>query len=197
MRRILTGLALLIVLTGLIPAAEETPSPDRGTSPSIAGLKVEIREGSVLASFQLVGALDSETRARIASGLETTFDYRVELVRRRRFWPDARIRQHRILASAKYDSLSRQYGLTLKLDGEVERSSTTDRAEEMEEWLTVVKEISLGLTSELLPQEEYAVRVKADFPLRFILLFIPWDRDTAWVRGPLPSFPVTEHEPHR
>jgi uncharacterized protein DUF4390 len=196
MRRILTGLALLIVLTDLIPAAEEAPSADRGTSPSISGLNVEIREGSVLASFQLVGALDSETRARIASGLETTFDYRVELVRRRRFWPDARIRQHRILTSAKYDSLSRQYGLTLKLDGEVERSSTTDRAEEMEEWLTAVKEIPLGMTSELLPQEEYAVRVKADFPPRFILLFIPWDRDTAWVRGAVPSSPVTEHESH-
>jgi uncharacterized protein DUF4390 len=196
MRRILTGLALLIVLTGLIPAAEETPPPDRETPPSIAGLNVEIREGSILASFRLVGALDSETKARIASGLETTFDYRVELVRRRRFWPDARVRQHRILTSAKYDSLSRQYGLTLKLDGEVERSSTTDRAEEMEEWLTVVKEISLGMTSELLPQEEYAVRVKADFPPRFVLLFIPWDRDTAWVRGVLPSHPVTEHESH-
>jgi hypothetical protein len=157
---------------------------------------VEIRDGLVLASFQLVGALDSDTQTRIASGLETTFDYRVELVRRRKFWPDAQIRQHRILTSAKFDSLSRQYGLTLKLDGEVERSSTTDRAEEMEQWLTVVKDVSLGMASELLPQEEYAVRVKADFPLRFILLFIPWDRDTAWVRGPLPSLPVTEHEPH-
>ncbi|MCI0410517.1 MAG: DUF4390 domain-containing protein [Acidobacteria bacterium] len=196
MRRILPGLALLIVLTSPVSAAEETPSPDPKSSPSIAGLNVEIRDGLVLASFQLVGALDSETRTRIASGLETTFDYRVELVRRRRFWPDARVRQHRILTSAKFDSLSRQYGLTLKLDGEVERSSTTDRAEEMERWLTGVKEVSLGMASELLPQEEYAVRVKADFPPRFILLFIPWDRDTAWVRGALPPLPVTEHEPH-
>ena len=196
MRRILPGLALLIALSSPVSAAEETPSPDPRSSPSIAELRVEIRDGLVLASFQLVGALDSDTQTRIASGLETTFDYRVELVRRRKFWPDSKIRQHRILTSAKFDSLSRQYGLTLKLDGEVERSSTTDRAEEMEQWLTVVKDISLGMASELLPQEEYAVRVKADFPPRFILLFIPWDRDTAWVRGALPSLPVTEHEPH-
>ncbi|MCI0659016.1 MAG: DUF4390 domain-containing protein [Acidobacteria bacterium] len=195
MRRILPGLALLIALSSPVSAAEETPSPDPGSSPSIAGLNVEIRDGLVLASFQLVGALDSETHTRIASGLETTFDYRVELVRKRRFWPDARIRQHRIMTSAKFDSLSRQYGLTLKLDGEVERSSTTDRVEEMEQWLTVVKDVSLGMASELLPQEEYAVRVKADFPVRFILLFIPWDRDTDWVRGALPPLPVTEHEP--
>jgi len=195
MRRILPGLALLIVLASPVPAAEETPSPDPVSSPSITGLTVEIRDGSVLASFHLLGALDSDTRTRIASGLETTFDYRVELVRRRRFWPDARVRQHRILTSVKFDSLSRQYGLTLKLDGEVERSSTTDRAEEMEQWLTAVKEISLGTISDLPPEGEYAVRVKADFPPRFILLFIPWDRDTAWVRGPLPPFPVTEHEP--
>ena len=195
MPRILPGLALLMVLTSPASAAEETPSPEPGSSPSIAGLNVQIRDGVVLASFHLAGALDSETRAHIASGLETTFDYRVELVRKRRLWPDARIRQHRILTSAKFDSLSRQYGLTLKLDGEVERSSTTDRAEEMEQWLTVVQDVSLGVTSELLPDQEYAVRVKADFPPRFILLFIPWDRDTDWVRGALPSLPVTVHEP--
>jgi len=196
MPRILPGFALLMVLTSLVSAAEETPSPEPGSSPSIAGLNVQIREGVVLATFHMAGALDSETRARIASGLETTFDYRVELVRKRRFWPDARIRQHRILTSATFDSLSRQYGLTLKLDGEVERSSTTDRVEEMEQWLTVVQDVSLGVTSELLPDQEYAVRVKADFPPRFILLFIPWDRDTDWVRFALPSLPVTVHE-HR
>jgi|GEM_PF-897028 hypothetical protein len=195
MRRILPGLALLIVLTSPVSAAEETPAPDPGPPPSITGLIVQIRDGVVLASFHLAGALDSETRARIASGLETTFDYRVELVRKRRFWPDARVRQHRILTSAKFDSLSRQYGLTLKLDGEVERSSTTDRVEEMEHWLTAVQDVSLGMTTELLPDQEYAVRVKADFPPRFILLFIPWDRDTDWVRGALPSPPVTVHEP--
>jgi len=196
MRRIAPGLALLLILSGR-PLAAEDSAPPSGVSPRIVDLRVGDREGTVLVSFRLVGALDAEARARIASGLETTYNYRLEVLRRRRFWSDARVRDHRILTSVKYDSLSRQYGLTLKLDGEVERSSTTDRVDEMERWLTSVKEISLGLASELLPAEQYLVRVKADFPLRFVWLFIPWDRDTPWARAPLSAPSVTSHEPNR
>lgn len=198
MRRILLpGLALLLwLLPGSRPAQGETASSEPEGSPAITQLTLEVRDGSLLASFALAGGLDSETKARLASGLETSFDFRVELLRRRRFWPDARLAQHRVVTSAKFDSLSRRYGLLLKIDGEVERSSTTDRLEEMEAWLTHVRGISLGAVQALLPPEDYAVRVKADFPPRFVLLFIPWDRDTSWVRVALPTQPVTEHDSH-
>jgi len=166
-------------------------------SPAITHLKLEVRDGSLLASFELAGGLDSETKARLASGLETSFDFRVELLRRRRFWPDARLTQHRVVTSAKFDSLSRRYSLLLKVDGEVERSSTTDRLDEMETWLTHVHGISMGSTETLLPPEDFMVRVKADFPPRFVLLFIPWNRDTSWARADLPTQPVTEHDTHR
>ena len=197
MRRLLFGLALLALLPGPSSPADEAPPVEAKFSPKIEDLKVEFRDGSALASFRLVGGLDAETRARIASGLETTFDFRLEVLRKRRFWADAHVQQHRILTSVKFDSLSRQYALSLKLDGEVERSSTTDRADEMERWLTAVNEISLGPSAELLPPEEFSVRVKADFPVHFVLLFIPWDRDTSWVRVSFPSSPVTEHGPRR
>ena len=158
MRRIAPGLALLLILSGR-PLAAEDSAPPSGVSPRIVDLRVGDREGTVLVSFRLVGALDAEARARIASGLETTYNYRLEVLRRRRFWSDARVRDHRILTS--------------------------------------VKEISLGLASELLPAEQYLVRVKADFPLRFVWLFIPWDRDTPWARAPLSAPSVTSHEPNR
>jgi uncharacterized protein DUF4390 len=196
MRRILPGLLLLFLSTSA-PCADEASAGAREDGPRIVDLTSELRGGALLISFRLLGGLDAETRARIAAGLETTFDYRIEVLRHRRFWADAKVRQHQLLTSVKYDSLSRRYDLGLKMDGEMERSSTTDRAEEMERWLTSVSEISLGPAADLLPPEDFSVRVKADFPLRFVLLFIPWDRDTAWARIPFAAPPVTRHDSQR
>jgi hypothetical protein len=73
------------------------------------------------------------------------------------------------------------------VDGEVERSSTTDKPEEMRRWMTEVQGIPLGPVSGFTPAEDFSVRVKSNLQPRFVLLFIPWNRDTAWVRVPLPE----------
>lgn len=194
MRRILPGFVFLLLLPA--PALAQAPaqvSDETRAAPHIGDLQVRIRDGQILASFRLDGALDDETRARIASGLETEFEYRLEIIRPRRLWIDGKMVQHRLVTAVKYDSLSRQYGLTLKRDGKVERSSTTDRREEMESWLTFLHEIPLGAAAEFVPPADYAVRVRAEFPIRFVLYFIPWDQDTSWMRAALPPSPDTEH----
>jgi len=195
MSRRFSGLILLALSLGAAVAAAESPPEETRASPRIEALSVGIQDGVVLVSFRLAGALDADLRAQIASGLETSFNYRVELLRRRRFWPDARLQDHQVTTSVKFDSLSRQYGLALRLDGEVERSSTTDKADEMERWLTEVHEIPLGPPAELSPPEDYSVRVKANFPLHFIFYFIPWNHDTPWARTSLPSASLTDHGP--
>ncbi len=129
--------------------------------------------------------MDDEMLDNIASGLETAIDYRVEVLRQRRFWPDETTAQHRLQASVKYDSLSRQYSLVLRVDGEVRRSSTTDKPEEMKRWLTEIGGIPLGPVSGFMPPEDFSVRVKSDLRPRFVLFFIPWNRDTSWERIPL------------
>jgi Domain of unknown function (DUF4390) len=196
MRRILPGLVFLFLLAAptLPPASAQDPevSEHARASPHIGDLKVEIRDGQILATFRLDDALDADARARIASGLETEFEYRLEIIRPRRFWIDSKLVQHELVAGVKYDSLSRQYGLTLKRDGKVERSSTTDRRDEMERWLTLLRDIPLGAAGDFVPLEDYAVRVRAEFPVRFVLFFIPWDQDTSWEKAALPG-PVTEH----
>ncbi|HEU5182401.1 MAG TPA: DUF4390 domain-containing protein [Candidatus Polarisedimenticolia bacterium] len=195
MRRILPGLVSLLLLP--VPALAQAPArapEETPTAPRIGDLKVEIREGQILASFRLDGALDDETRARIASGLETEFEYRLEIIKPRRLWVDGKMAQHRLITGVKYDSLSRQYGLTLKRDGKVERSSTTDRKEEMERWLTFLGDIPLGAAAEYIPPGDYAVRVRAEFPMRFLLYFIPWDQDTSWEKAALPAPPLGEHD---
>lgn len=181
-------LLLLILVSGTVSAAEDDTSQTvEAPRPSIAALTVDRVDGQFVAAFRLDLAFDAEILGKIASGLETVFDYRLEVIRRRRFWIDERTVQRRVLVSTRYDSLSRQYSLILKVDGEVEKSSTTDKPEEMRRWMTEVQGVVLGPVSGFTPPEEFTVRVKSDLQPRFVLLFIPWDRDTAWKRVPLLS----------
>ena len=183
------SLLILLLLAAGLPAAagEEPPPPPGPPPPAIAGLSVGRSDGQYTVSFRLESAFDDEVLGKIDSGLETEFDYRVEVIRRRKFWIDEHTVERRVLASTRYDSLSRQYSLVLKVDGEVERSSTTDKPEEMRRWMTEIQEIDLGPVSGFTPPEDFSVRVKSDLQSRFILLFIPWDRDTPWARVPLVS----------
>jgi Domain of unknown function (DUF4390) len=190
MPRNLPGFLLLCLLLwggGVSVAGGTTPPAPTKESPHIAGLSVERVDGQFVASFRLASVFDPDVLGKIESGLETVFEYRLEVLHRRRFWIDERTVQHRILASTRYDSLSRQYSLLLKVDGEVERSSTTDKPEEMRRWITDIRGVPLGPVSGFIPPGEYIVRVKADLQPRFVLLFIPWSRDTSWVRAPLPG----------
>lgn len=179
-------LLLLILVSGTVSAADdETSQTVEAPRPSIAALTVDRVDGQYVAAFRLDLAFDAEILGKIASGLETVFDYRLEVIRRRRLWIDERTVQRRVLVSTRYDSLSRQYSLILKVDGEVEKSSTTDKPEEMRRWMTEVQGVVLGPVSGFTPPEEFTVRVKSDLQPRFVLLFIPWDRDTDWKRVPL------------
>jgi len=188
-RTLLRSLFLLLVLVsgGMSAAKDGNSEAAEEPRPSIAELTVDRVDGQYVASFRLDSAFDAEILGRIASGLETVFDYRLEVIHRRKFWIDERTVQRRVLVSTRYDSLSRQYSLILKVDGEVEKSSTTDKPEEMRRWMTEIQEVVLGPVSGITPPEEYTVRAKSDLQPRFVLLFIPWDRDTAWTRVPLLS----------
>src|SRR5215471_2654166 len=104
MSRRFSGLILLALSLGAAVAAAESPPEETRASPRIEALSVGIQDGVVLVSFRLAGALDADLRAQIASGLETSFNYRVELLRRRRFWPDARLQDHQVTTSVKFDS---------------------------------------------------------------------------------------------
>jgi hypothetical protein len=180
----------IAILAAAPPGAGATP-------PEIAALSVEQRDGEFFVSFRLEAGWDPELLGSVASGLETGFDYEVEVVRPRRMWPDEKVSRHRLEARAKYDRLTGQYSLVLKLDGEVLRSSATDREEEMKRWLTRVEGLPLGPATRFARPEEHEVRVKSDFPVRFVLLFIPWDRDTAWARAPLGPPQMGAREPAR
>jgi len=173
---LLPFLALLALDGGNLRASPESRAP------VIVGLSIAQWNDQYQISFRLDSAFDQEILGDIASGLETAFEYRVEVLRRRRFWLDEQIVARRIQTVVEYDGLSRQYRLTLKVDGQVDRSFITDKAEEMRRWMTDIRGITLGPLSGFVPPEDFIVRVKSDLRPHFILLFIPWTRDTGWVR---------------
>jgi len=189
MPQVLTRNVLSVSLLSLVLLT----AGDAGT-PEIAGLSVTEHSGHYQASFRLESAFDEELLSRIGSGMETTLVYQVEVLRRRRFWLDDRFGQFRIETVVRYDSLSGQYSLGLKLDGEVQRSSTTDRPEEMRLWMTEIRGIDLGPVTAFVPPEDFIVRVKSDIRTRFVLLFIPWGRDTGWARVALAPGPPASDE---
>ena len=197
MRRPLPGLFLAICLVLSSSAGRTAEPPDGPVSAEIVGLSLAQKDGQYQVSFRLQGGLSDEVKDRIAACLETLLEYRVEVLRRRRLWVDERVVQQRLLAIVRYDSLSRQYGLTLKVNGEVARSSTTDKREEMERWLTEIRGIPLGSVGDFAPPGDYFVRVRSDFPPRFVFFFIPWSQDTPWARIPLGTKTPNEHEPGR
>ena len=174
---------------GLLAFLVSVPAPLGATGaeepPRIVDLSVSKTDGEYRISFRLQTHLDLEILEEIESGLETGLEYRIEVVRPRRFWLDDRIWRRKLETSVKYDSLSRQYQLMLKVDGDVQLSSTTDNREEMQRWLTEIKNFRLGVTSDFMPPEEHLVRVKSDLGPRFVLYFIPWGRDTRWAKVPL------------
>src|SRR5262249_52849967 len=121
MRRPLPGLFLLICLALSYTAGAAAEPTEGPASPEIVDLSLAEKDGQYQVSFRLRGGLSTETMDRIAAGLETVLEYRVEVLRRRRLWADERVVDHRLLAIVRYESLSRQYGLTLKMNGEVVR----------------------------------------------------------------------------
>lgn len=185
-------LALLAVLVAMPSPLRALPAEE---SPRIADLSISQRDNEYYLSFRLQIYLDTETLEEIESGLETGFEYEIEVMRSRRFWFDNQVSRSKLKSSVKYDSLSRQYQLMLKVDGNVQRSSTTDKREEMQRWLTEIQDFRLGSISDFIPPEEHLVRVKSDLGPRFVLFFIPWGRDTRWAKVPLSPAPVSSDEP--
>src|SRR5688500_15113061 len=75
------------------------------------------REGEVLVSFKLDEALTDDIRAAIHSGLTIKFVYKVDLRRSSAVWLDRTIDSARVMATVRYDTLTRTYHYSRALDG--------------------------------------------------------------------------------
>lgn len=138
------------------------------------------RDGEVLVSFKLEEALTDEIRSAIQSGLNVQFKYKVDLRRTSAGWFDRTIASAMVVASVKYDTLTRQYHYSRSVDGRTQLADTT--SSEDVAWGNLTQNfarLSLFRGASLEPNAEYYVRVSANASPRNAAFVWPWRADDA------------------
>lgn len=120
-----------------------------------------VRDNKVLVSFELADAYTAELREVIASGLETTFTYNLELRMVVPFWVDRTIATAVVSTSDQYDNLAKRHSLSRAVDGRIVDAVVTEDEQLVRLWLTRLNRLSLCETSKLEVNRDYYVRVTA------------------------------------
>jgi Domain of unknown function (DUF4390) len=147
---------------------------------SIEELVPLVRSDGVFVSFRAGDAFNDDIERAIATGLEVSFRYNVELRRPRGIWPDGQVARRVVSATVAYDNLTKRYKLTREIDGKIDQTEVSADAEAMRRFMTTFESLRLFELSELEPNDSYYVRVKGVMRERNLLLLIPWDVGTAW-----------------
>jgi hypothetical protein len=163
------------------------PVPAFAKDAKIVDLRVESVGDEFTASFRVEGAFTEEMEERIGSGLETSFRHRIRVYRRRTGWLDKEIREKIVTTTVKYDSLTRQYTLSRRINGQLRETEYTEDAAAMRRWMSELAGIPLGAVEELTEPGRVYVKVKSNVRDRFFLFFIPVRWNTEWEMLPIPG----------
>jgi len=120
-----------------------------------------VRDDSVIVTVELSDAYTDEVRDAIASGLQTSFTYDLELKMDVPAWADRTVATATVTMSDHYDTLRRVHNLERRVDGRVEETLATDKEAQVKQWLTSLTRVPLCKTSKLDPHHEYYVRISA------------------------------------
>jgi hypothetical protein len=172
-----------MVLALSMSAAHADPDSSR---PAVDALEVGQRDDGILVSYRITGALTEEVRERIDAGMKLSFQHRAVLLGPRvaTIFPRQVIAKTLVITTVSFDSVTDRYELERRIVGKswpktetapdrVEHNNTSS-LEEMEAWMTSVREIPLPDP----PEREggFKVRVKTDLGLRFLLMILPWPK---------------------
>ena len=166
MRRTLVGVAVCVVLVA-------TPVVRAQGDVRVTTLA---REDHVLVSLELPGAYTEEIRDAVASGLETTFSFDIELREAVAFWPDRTVDRTSVSASVQYDGLTGRYRVTRIVDGRVEQVQVVEAEAGVRQLLTTLDRLPLFSTHDLETNGGYRVRVRVSARPRTAWFRWPWDR---------------------
>ena len=173
------GLPALCLISGLCAAPTIA-------GPALTHLTAERRGDGYVASCQLEGGLTPDVEEEIAAGLPRTIEFRLQVYRRRTAFLDQLILKRRIECTVLHDTLTQQYTLTRRVDGELQESQVTDAAPVMRAFMTALDGVPLVRADGLDPGSEYYLKAKAGLGgLVFRFYLIPWPNDTGWERVPL------------
>lgn len=170
-------LVLFAILSpALAVAQDQNQSPDQQTL-QVVPLQ---RDGEVLVSFKLDEALTDDVRALIHSGLTIKFVYKVDLKRTSAVWLDRTIVSGVVMATVRYDTLTRLYHYSRVVNGAIEFADTTEKEDVAWKALREFERLSLFRGTLLEPNAEYYLRVTANASPRNSGPFVwPWRADDA------------------
>ncbi|MEW6379368.1 MAG: DUF4390 domain-containing protein [bacterium] len=194
-RYLMAALFLLLLLPGTHP-------PAWAFKAEIVDFTITRGKDYIYIDAQVKGAFTSGINEAIASGIPTTFRYYLELVSPRQFWFDKKPYKRLIQHKVEYDTLKKEYQVTLD-DGIAPQVRITRDEREMKKWMAGLESFKFLPSQELLPaNRNYMVRLKAEmkcikmpfplnysFPLNYLLSYLVsfLDVDTSWVTSPIPA----------
>lgn len=136
------------------------------------------RDGELLVSFRLAQTLTPELREKIQSGMTVKFVYKVDLKRSSAAWVDRTMGSAEVIATVRYNNLTRIYHLSRMIDGRDLKSENTDREDVAWDWVTAeFDKLPLFRRVKLEPNAEYYVRVRAHTTPTGKSFVWPWQGD--------------------
>jgi hypothetical protein len=180
----------------LVPGLQSgTHSPAWAARAEIVNFTITRGKDYVYIDAKLKGAFTSGIKDAIASGVPTTFRYYLELIKPRLLWFDKRSAKRVIQHSVSYDTLKKEYQITLD-DGVSPQVRVTRNEEEMKRWMSSLVSVRFLPSMELPSSRKYRIRLKAEmkcikmpFPLNYLLAYLIsfLDFDTPWVTSSIPA----------
>jgi hypothetical protein len=142
------------------------------------GLRVVplVRDGAVLVSLEFADGFTEDVGAAIHSGLRTTFTYNVELRLEVPAWVDRTVSSATVSTTVEYDNLTRRYTVMRTINGRVEDTQVTEEQALVRQLLMTFRELRIFPASELEPNRDYYVRVRATMRPHNALFAWPFDR---------------------
>lgn len=167
-------------LAALAAAAWAAATPISATEAQLAPPRV-VQDGSrIFVSLTLVGAFDAELKNRLDSGLETSFEYQIDLLRDRKRWLDDSLLSRRLEIAATYDAITREYLVNIRLDDQLVDSRVVRSVAELERTMSEVERLAVFDLAGLPRGERLLVRARAIVGGRDGWFFFAGQDATSW-----------------
>ncbi|MFQ6083067.1 MAG: DUF4390 domain-containing protein [Candidatus Aminicenantia bacterium] len=142
-------------------------------SVNISNIDIFSKDEHLYISFSIEEDFPQQVIESINSGLETTFTFKIRLIKTKKLWFDKKIVDKVLISHVTYDPITKQYKLTKKINGSQIASLETDSTEEMDTWIREFEEIKI-CPSEILSQgTKYLVEIEGILFSRYLLKIIP------------------------
>ena len=165
----------------LLLALATAPRPARAAE--LSQLHVTVAGEQAQLSFQLEGALDDDTLARIDSGLPTGFVFRFQLHRDRKHWWDDKQRETTLEVVAMFNAVAREYLVNFKHDGRLVESRLARSRAELVAAMTRFERVPLFSLAGFARRTRLLVKGRAELGSRVVLAFVPVGLETDWVES--------------